>query len=535
MRNLLKMRILPKFRSSAMRKLLSASLVWIFFVCSVMAERVALVIGNNAYQHSGMLKNAVNDATGVAGALRAAGFEVSLVTDAGHKEMEDKVKEFRHKAQGADAAWFYYSGHGMEVKGGNYLVPVDALLEDEYEVKHKTLALDQVLDALDEAGTPLKVVVLDCCRNNPIWQGWKSVGGGLGQVGSTPKGTIIAFAAAPGKVALDGKAGGNSPYTEALLQALRKPGLDIDQMFKETGRLVLAATNKKQQPWINSSFFDSFVLIPGKIEPNPVSESVLDQGAVGKAIQVKLPGEVLMKFAYCPPGSFMMGSSQNPVQVQISKGFWMAITEVTQRQWKALMSTNPSFFKSAYDGDDLPVESVSWQEAQEFITKMNQSMPLTEGWVYALPTEAQWEYACRAGTESSFHFGDALNGTQANCDGSQPYGASRMGPNLQKTIMVGSYSANAWGLYDMHGNVWEWCRDWHSENLAGGTDPAGPSIGSSRIHRGGSWSNSAQLCRAAHRCKHAPDSRFADFGFRVAVVPNLNPFFKYLRKFNFAQ
>jgi formylglycine-generating enzyme required for sulfatase activity len=514
------------------------------------AERVALVVGNGAYKHGVPLGNPANDAREVSAALKAAGFEVTLAVDTGLAALEQKVVEFRQAAQGAKAAWFYYAGHGVEVKGANYLVPVDAEVKEEFQVRHKTLALDQVLGALDEAGTPLKVVVLDCCRDNPFGRSWsRSAVGGLAQVGSTPEGTIIAYAAAPGKTASDGH-GTNSPYTLALVEALTKPGLEVDQVFKETGRLVLAATNRTQQPWVNSSFYDHFVVVPGStgggmtspmvspiVQPATTSGSILDQGAVGKAIQVKLPGEVVMKFGFCPAGSFMMGSPQSEkersddedqVQVRITKSFWMGQTEVTQGQWAALMGTTPEQQKAKGDsfgdvngvGADHPMYFVSWEDAQTFITKLNQSVPLPSGWKYALPTEAQWEYACRAETESVFSFGSVLNGKEANCNGNYPYGTTQTGPYLEKTAKVGSYAPNACGLYDMHGNVYEWCQDaWDgSSKLPGGTDPLG-TVGSFRVIRGGSWYDDALRCRAADRLRYTPGYRRYDLGFRVAAVP----------------
>lgn len=233
------------------------------------ADRVALVIGNGAYASGNALDNPVNDARLLTAALEEGGFEVTLVEDAGLAAMEEALVKFRRDAEDAEAAWFYYAGHGIEVKGSNYLVPVDAEVEEEFQVKHKTLALDLVLSAMDEAETPLKVIVLDCCRNNPFGRSWRRSGAtGLSQVTDTPTGTIIAFAAAPGKTALDGT-GDNSPYTEALATALIKPDLEIDQVFKETGRLVLAATDRQQQPWINSSFYDEFVVLKSTDDPKP--------------------------------------------------------------------------------------------------------------------------------------------------------------------------------------------------------------------------------------------------------------------------
>jgi formylglycine-generating enzyme required for sulfatase activity len=203
---------------------------------------------------------------------------------------------------------------------------------------------------------------------------------------------------------------------------------------------------------------------------------------------------------WIPPGTFVMGSPAGEVdrqgdegpatEVVLTKGFWLGKHEVTQREWEGVMGSNPSQFK----GDpDLPVEKVSWGEAMEFCRKMTVrergAGRLPKGYEYSLPTEAQWEYACRAGTRSATAFGDALSSTQANFDGNYPYNGGAKGPYLGKTAKVGSYAPNGWGLYDMHGNVWEWCLDWYSDKLPVGsvTDPRGPSSGSYRVKRGGGW------------------------------------------------
>ncbi len=141
-------------------------------------------------------------------------------------------------------------------------------------------------------------------------------------------------------------------------------------------------------------------------------------------------------------------------EVTLTEGFWLLEKEVTQKMWQSVMGTNPSKFK---DGDDYPVENVSWNDCQEFIGKLQASAPVR--WKFAFPTEAQWEYACRAGTQTPYFWGDALNGDRANCAGGNPYGTEQRGKYLGKTINVMSYEPNAWGLYDMHGNVWEWCAE----------------------------------------------------------------------------
>lgn len=251
----------------------------------------------------------------------------------------------------------------------------------------------------------------------------------------------------------------------------------------------------------------------------------LDGGAVGKSKKIELPGGESMTFQYCPPGNFMMGSpaeekghveNENQVPVRISQGFWLARTEVTQAQWKAVMGSNPSHFK----GEKLPVESVSWEDVQKFLTKLNEKGGLPDGWKWALPTEAQWEYACRAGTTTVFHFGNSLSSRQANFNGGYPYGGAPKGPYLDRTMDAGSYAANAWGLHDMHGNVWEWCADWYERKLKGGVDPQGPSTGVLRVFRGGSWSGGAALCRAADRDSIGPGIRNFGLGFRPALVPS---------------
>lgn len=509
--------------------LILAALCGALMLQSPAADRVALVIGNNAYQHGTPLKNCVNDAKAVAAGLQACGFEVSLVTDTSLANLEAKLREFKQAATRAQAAWFYYAGHGAEVAGSNYLIPVDAQVEDEHEVKRKTMPLDEVLGAMDGSGTPLKVVVLDSCRDNPFGRGWSRSGAkGLAQIAKTPKGTIIAYATAPGEVAADGN-GANSPYTTALLRALAKPGLEIEQVFKETGRAVMTATGEKQNPWLNMSFYGNFVIRRGNgggvpaPQPGPapsvqaeLAGSPLDRGVVGDKYEATLPGGAKIVFRYCPPGNFTMGSpeteedrhfDEKQVPVRISKGFWLAQTECTQGQWKAVTGANPSFFKG---GDQLPVEQVSWEDIQGFLAKRNAVGGLPAGWKWALPTEAQWEYACRAGTTTVFFFGDSLTSLQANFEDSK----------LSKTVAVGSYAANAWGLHDMHGNVWEWCADWYGEELAGGADPLGAGRGIKRMIRGGTYSMSDFYCRAALRSSLEPGIRGSIVGFRPALVPS---------------
>ncbi len=239
----------------------------------------------------------------------------------------------------------------------------------------------------------------------------------------------------------------------------------------------------------------------------------IGSGQVGSTLDLPLDRKMVMRFAFCPAGSFTMGSSstedghsddENELCVTLSKAYWMAKTEVTQEQWHAVMGSNPSKFK----GDNLPVENVSWFDAQEFIKKVNESDEIPAGWKVCLPTEAQWECACRAGEKGPFS-GGSINEVAWYDENSGI-----------KTHPVGTKKPNAWGLHDMHGNMSEWCLDWYDNELQGGTDPLGPSSGVRRVLRGGSWNHGADGCRAANRDKRSQNYRGLTVGFRPALVPS---------------
>ena len=231
-----------------------------------------------------------------------------------------------------------------------------------------------------------------------------------------------------------------------------------------------------------------------------------------------------MKFVMIAGGSFIMGSPADDSRrvsderlhrVTISKPFYLQTTEVTQGQWMRVMGNNPSYFRNC--GDDCPVERVSWIEVQEFIRRLNE-MEGTDK--YRLPTEAEWEYACRAGNTTLFHTGNCISIDQANYDGNHPMPGCPKGEYRETTIRVGSFEPNSWGLYDMHGNVWEWCQDWYGEYSKGHViDPTGPLTSGTRVLRGGSWNLFARDLRSANRNGGDPDSSDNVVGFRVARTP----------------
>jgi uncharacterized protein (TIGR02996 family) len=236
---------------------------------------------------------------------------------------------------------------------------------------------------------------------------------------------------------------------------------------------------------------------------------------------ITLPGGVRMTFSFIPPGSFLMGSdhpegnkNERPVhRVTLTQGFFLGIHPVTQAQWRAITGATPSEFQ----GDNRPVENVSWNDCQEFCEKL--SAHLGGRLTFGLPSEAEWEYACRAGTTTEFHFGDIISTDLANYDGNYTWNGSPEGKYREETTDVGSFPANPWGVFDMHGNVWEWCQDWYGPYS--GDNKVNPiqtqrQSNEYRVLRGGSWNLSRVFCRAAGRSGSAPTSRGSGMGFRLA-------------------
>jgi len=255
-------------------------------------------------------------------------------------------------------------------------------------------------------------------------------------------------------------------------------------------------------------------------EPEPSAFTGAKAGELRDVVGVKL--------CWCPAGKFTMGSppdepdrrlDEDPVEVTLSRGFWMGKYEVTQGQWKRFIGLLPSALTAELpEGDDYPLGNVTFAEAEAFCRKLTElgrkSEDLPRGWEFRLPTEAQWEYACRAGTTTATAFGDKLGSKQANVK-NVPYNGGEEGPALGKAAKVGSYPANAWGLHDMHGNVVEWCRDWYHAKLPGGEDPdlydgkaaatANRDGTFSRSRRGSAWTDNAWASRSALRQRFEPE------------------------------
>ncbi|MCB1208481.1 MAG: SUMF1/EgtB/PvdO family nonheme iron enzyme [Verrucomicrobiales bacterium] len=598
---------------SARRFLLSSTLSALLAINVSAASRVALVIGNGTYRElseSRQLTSPVHDAQDVAAALQGMGYAVvtgGALTDASRETITTATEQFAAAARNADAAVFYYSGHGIQVGDDNYLLPSDTpKLTGLSMLKNRAVLLrDSVMVALEEAEAKTKLIILDCCRDNPfsaqLEQALAQVGKSVrtksvGEITGYGPGFYLAFATSPGSTAADGNGARNSPFTAAMLQAL--PGSaakDIDFYFRD----VKALLPDDQVSWTNHSIKGSFVLVPGGSGMVPGASTTPQPPAdlfAGTFAGQSWENSKGTAFRWCPPGEFWMGSSEAEKKafardgvttddetrrkVKLTRGFWLSQNEVTQGEWEAIMGTTlkeqaqkmlqddtlytmngkqttiRDFYGMKKDSDPMSlvyIESpsicmylVSWDDAVAYCSRLTEKERaagrIPAGWSYALPTEAQWEYACRAGTESTIYSGEmsvlgkmnapALDsiawyggnsseeytgrGTDTKSWTEKQYPGGTAGPRR-----VGQKKANPWGLHDMIGNVYEWCADWYaSDNTGSLTDPTGPTTGVYRMVRGGSWGSGAANCRAANRLNSEPGNRRNFLGFRPALVPS---------------
>ncbi len=614
------------------RILLIVLVIALFAVMPAHAARQALVIGNAAYT-DGALKNPVNDARAMDGKLTALGFKVMKVENLKRQQIGRTLTAFANTLKPGDEVVVFYAGHGVQVKGINYLPAVDADIQSEEDVALNSLNLNTLMERLDEAKAGLKLLFLDACRNNPYARSLRSNDRGLARVSAAPSGTLIHFATRPGSVASDGT-GSNGLYTSQLLRFIDSPDLPVETMLKRVSAAVTVESKKQQEPWTEGSIVGEFYFKSGAVattaKPEPATSDVqieqqawtaaqsgntaagyaayLEEYPKGrfaaaarvaraslatpavapppapvKPLQATPPvaqtalgtaGQTIKDCADCPEmvvipaGSFRMGSPDNekdrwpdgregPVhEVRIGYSFSLGKHELTRGEFSRFAAA--SGYKTeaerangcvAWDGkawaydasknwrnpgfaqtDRHPVVCVSWNDAQAYLAWLNQKVP---GKGFRLPSEAEWEYAARAGQGATrYPWGDDLshsmtcdfaNGMDTTGKAQVPgvtWTAASCSDGHAYTSPAGSFRANAFGLYDMHGNAWEWVQDvWH-ENYQGA-----PSDGSAwlsggdqarRVLRGCAWVNNPWDLRSAYRYRVAPVGRISDTGMRIA-------------------
>jgi formylglycine-generating enzyme required for sulfatase activity len=602
-------------------------------------KRVALVIGNAAYKNATRLQNPRNDAQDVAGALQRLGFETILGLDLDEAGMKDKSIDFARAARDADVALVYYSGHAMQFGGSNYLMPVDATLHDQADLRRLS-RVDEIVADLKQVKS-LRILVLDACRVNPLAEELSRsmeltrgppVDRGLARI-IAARGMIISYATQAGQTAADGQ-GRNSPYTMAFLKNIETPE-EISTIFRHITADVDLATQSNQLPELSLSVVGDFYLkgrpqpsadalstVPGVLptsdaaqawvaakdttspavlesfirrygdsfyadlararldelkksqvavvapptaptRPPPVSSGPCGSEPATVSLSSRSPQplsvneECALKpkdvFRECdncpemivvPPGSFSMGSPTNEEQrfenegpqhpVTISRAFAVGKFMVTVDQFADFVKatgydagskcqtqeekyderSGRSFLKPGFpQTGSNPAVCLNWNDAKAYV----QWLAKKTGRAYRLLTEAEWEYAARAGTSTRYFWGDEIGIGNANCAGC----GSQW--DRKQTAPVGSFKPNAFGLYDMLGNAWQWLEDCKSIDykgapVDGSAWTSGDCIGIGHVNRGGSWLAFPWNLRAAARFSLAWGAavRTCDQGFRVA-------------------
>jgi formylglycine-generating enzyme required for sulfatase activity len=549
-------------------------------------KRYALLIGVNEYDNLPRLRYAENDVAELADVLRPAGYEVTLLTGAQAKRDHDLAPTRKNldahlarvagKCRRPDLLLLAFAGHGMQFDDQAHFCPSDA---DEKDPATMT-SLHRVYAELGRSRAGARLLLVDACRHDgrraPAQKAFAAPSG------RPPSGVAVLFSCKKGEFANETPTLKHGVFFHYVLEGLRGRAMNEDgevtwdrlndhvkrQVSRNVGRLVGGGAS--QTPHALSDLEgESPVLLrdptkrpgpsqepdePEETEP-PKSEGpppiTAKKEKKEPPAEVKLGGaftnSIGMKFVRVKAGTFLMGSPSVEADryddelshpVTLTRDYYLGVTEVTQKQYREVMGDNPSWFSAdgggrklvdGLDTDDFPVERVTWHDAQEFLKRLEaREEERKSRLTYRLPTEAEWEYACRGGADSSrkpFHFRrpwDSLGLGQANFDARSPFGGGRRGDWLGRTNAVGKNGeANALGLFDLHGNVWEWCSDWYAPDYYRDSpvkDPAGPDDSTARVVRGGSWYAHGWRCRAARRNGLAPTGRHNDLGFRVAVV-----------------
>lgn len=546
-------------------------------------ERLALVIGNTAYGTDlGPLRNPAHDAEDMTALLGQFGFTVTLVTDATFQQMHDAIATFSQQLRQGKIGVFYYAGHGVQVNGSNYLIPVGTRLVNAPDVKLQAIAAEQVLNSMEEAGNPTNIVILDACRNTPFPRRWPSASPGLAPM-TAARGSLIAYATAPGALAAEGEER-NGTYTKHLLQSLAVPGLFIEQVFKRVRVAVEEETSGAQIPWESSSLRGDLILhaegatsspAPAVVTTEPRSVATAPPPvATATAPRAPAPiGSDGAEIVLVPAGTFLMGTTEEDVTALLRQyrglgraplrdefprhqvfveAFYIDKYEVTNARFQQFVDATGYRSEAERAGGGKIRAQGNGKEKWESVSDASWRSPKGRGstivglethpvvqvtWKDAqaycqwtgkrLPTEAEWEKAARGTDGRVYPWGNAPDHTRVNfCDRrcAFPEHDKTADDAYAETAPVGSYEAgqSPYGVYDMAGNVWEWVADWYDTTYyqrSPERNPQGPTTGSQVVIRGGSWLYPAPTFRVPARSGVPPDRRNNNIGFRCAKTP----------------
>lgn len=564
-------------------------------------NKTALLIANSNYSSFSSLENPVPEAIELKKTLESLDFDVVLLANASREQILEEITAFEERLRiRKGIAFFHYGGHAVQVNGRNYLIPADAEIPDERRVVTRAVDSDEILSAMESAGSDTNIVIMDSCRNNPLPAGTgRTASRGLAMAQSKPPNSVIVYSAESGTVALDGI------FTPTLIQILKKPGISLQEILMQTRKLVYEKTNGAQIPGEYNQLFQPVFLSP---EIKKYNEIVFDEdrryyasitvrlktagtlSVLDRDIAIPADGHLALKglsignydlkvtyadgyeekmritldrelnkkitfnyipleklnnmYTYVQAGTFVMGSPINESnhdsdemqhQVTLTRNFMMAQVEVTQGLWEEVMGSTVKEKAEAVGvsrpllsvGDQYPMYYVNWYDALEFCNKLSEKEGLTPCYDisvykiecnfdadgYRLPTEAEWEFAARGGLNS---FKYKMYAGSEIIDDYARYNLNSSG----RPQYVGSKEPNELGLYDLSGNVNEWCWDMYAQYEKSVKDPQGPKDGYKRVFRGGSFFDASMDIRVANRQFSSPGMSGEILGFRlVRTVP----------------
>ncbi|WP_157182136.1 SUMF1/EgtB/PvdO family nonheme iron enzyme [Methylobacterium sp. WSM2598] len=489
------------------------------------SPRIALVISNSAYSGGGDPLGTNRSARLVAEELDRLGFVVEAGENLTKAQMQQRVAEVAARIGRSSVVVFFYNGYAIRSGQQNFLIPVGASVRSEVQVRQEGLDLDSILAEFTRRGAATRIVIVDAARRNPFEETFRRPPEGLAAL-DMRDGTLAIFSAALDKPPEEADDGGL--FVRELLRQIAAPGVSAEQGFARTRMAVARATGARRVPWVSSSLLDDvFFATPGAAPrpppagPPPVAEAPSPPPASERAAgEGPRPGETFRDCPTCPElvvvpaGDFVMGGDaeyEKPAhRVTIRRPFAIGRHEVTFAQWDACVAAGGckgDIDDHGFGRGDRPVIDVSYDDVQGYLRWLSAQTRRT----YRLPSEAEWEYAARAGATSPFWWGPAVGSGRANCEDCSQAPSHR-------TVAVGSYRPNAFGLFDTAGNAAEWVEDcWNMSYRGAPTDGAAWRTGQCdlRVLRGGSFTARSALLRSGSRFRYDHDIRYYANGFRV--------------------
>jgi formylglycine-generating enzyme required for sulfatase activity len=505
------------------------------------AGRVALVIGNANYAGLRAPASTINDARALAAELRRKNFEVDLEENLGREKMQQVITAFMAKIAKGKTALLYFSGFGLQSVRQTYLIPVDAQIKTEQDV-WDYFSVNDLLAEMHRRGADIKIMVIDAARKNPFESKFRQAPAGLAPIVAID-GTLAISSAAPGKLVEDSSAA-RSLFVNELIKEMAAPNRTAEEVFSRTRIAVSRASKNEQIPLVVSSLTDEFYFTAAASAPPPaqaarpappappppaatppavarLTDRPQASPAATTAAAPSQPGSVFKDCEDCPElvvvpaGSFEMGSSASdyskPVhRVTIGAPFAIGRYEVTFDQWEKCVEDRGCKNRPHDRGwgrGSHPVINVRWVDTKEYVAWMSKKT----GHTYRLPTEAEWEYAARGGTTTPFWWGSAAGSAQANCRQCNT-------GHPERSVPVGSYKPNPFGLYDTAGNAAEWLEDCWNDNYRGAPADGSPWLKGEcrmRVLRGGSFDSEPVNVQSSARFRYDTDVPYSANGFRI--------------------